>query len=87
MMDVHETDCAHHFMVNVNHYAVQLKLIQCCISIYLYVKQSCSVVFDSLQLQGLYGGGGLVTKPCPTLVIPWTEKPGRLQSLQARILE
>ena len=25
--------------------------------------------------------GGLVTKSCPTLVIPWTEEPGRLQSM------
>jgi len=27
------------------------------------------------------GGGGLVTKLCPTLVTPWIEEPGRLQSM------
>ena len=27
------------------------------------------------------GGGGLVTKSCLTLVTPWTEEPGRLQSM------
>ena len=27
-------------------------------------------------------GGGLVTKLCPTLAIPWTEEPGRLQSMR-----
>ena len=29
----------------------------------------------------LCGGGGLVAKSCPTLAIPWTEDPGRLQSM------
>ena len=37
------------------------------------------------------GGGGLVTKSCPTLGTPWTEEPDRLyivyEILQARILE
>ena len=28
-----------------------------------------------------HGGSGLVAKLCPTLVIPWTEEPGRLQSV------
>ena len=36
------------------------------------------------------GGGGLVTKSCPTLAIPWTKEPGRQATvheiLQARIL-
>ena len=27
------------------------------------------------------GGGGLVAKSCPTLATPWTEEPGRLQSM------
>ena len=27
------------------------------------------------------GGGGLVAKSCPTLMIPWAEEPGRLQSM------
>ena len=27
------------------------------------------------------GGGGLVAKSCLTLVTPWTEEPGRLQSM------
>ena len=27
---------------------------------------------------------GLVTKPCPTLVMPWAEGPGRLQSMNPR---
>ena len=27
------------------------------------------------------GGGGLVAKSCPTLEVPWTEEPGRLQSI------
>ena len=47
------------------------------------------------QMSGRAGSlsGGLVTKSCPTLADPWTEEPGRLQSmgfhgiLQARILE
>ena len=29
----------------------------------------------------MYGGGGLVAKSCPTLATPWTEEPGRLQSM------
>ena len=27
------------------------------------------------------GGGGLVAQSCPTLATPWTEEPGRLQSM------
>ena len=27
------------------------------------------------------GGGGLVAKSCPTRATPWTEEPGRLQSM------
>ena len=30
---------------------------------------------------GISGGGGLVTKSCPTLVTLWIEEPGRLQSM------
>ena len=26
-------------------------------------------------------GGGFVAKSCPTLMTPWTEEPGRLQSM------
>ena len=29
----------------------------------------------------IFGGGGLVAESCPTLGIPWTEEPGRLQSM------
>ena len=29
----------------------------------------------------MIGGSGLVAKSCPTLAIPWTEEPGRLQSM------
>ena len=29
----------------------------------------------------IFGGGGLVAESCPTLGTPWTEEPGRLQSM------
>ena len=32
-------------------------------------------------------GGGLFAKVCPTLVTPWTEEPGKLQSMRSQELD
>ena len=38
-------------------------------------------MFDILEHSQVSSDGGLVTKRCPTLATPWTEEPGRLQSM------